>query len=156
MSAALISPMFTWNWEITCYTTSKRKLITLNLLFINCGVVDLPAPWHASLVLELKPYISQIVDLLSSIYCYFNRCVCDDMGTWALIYLFLKAAIHLWKRVFWHRNSVTTDKNLAFWHGKSLARLLMKLNAFVCVAAANLCNVPILSIYSFNNDLKLF
>lgn len=118
---------------IICSTTSKRKLITLDLLFINCGdgraacsMTCKPVFWNWNL------YISQIVDLQSSIYCYFNRHVCDDMGTWALISLFLKAAIHLSKRVS-DTIILLLQIKLAFWHGENLVRLLMKLSACVCV-----------------------
>lgn len=51
-------------------------------------------------VFGTETFISQIVDLWSSICCYFNRHACGDMGTWALGSLFLKAAIHLSERVF--------------------------------------------------------
>lgn len=90
MLAASISPMFTWNWGTTCYTTSKTKLITLDFLFITvemqtCLLHDMQAWfWNWNF------YISQMVDLLSSIYYYFNRHVCDNMGTWALIFFIFK------------------------------------------------------------------
>lgn len=126
---------------IICSTTSKRKLITLDLLFINCGdgraacsMTCKPVFWNWNL------YISQIVDLQSSIYCYFNRHVCDDMGTWALISLFLKAAIHLSKSL-WHHNSVTTDKiGILTWR-KSCKTVNEAKCVCVCVSQLQICAV---------------